>query len=71
MTANTKVKWTDGIKGSQFAPEKKEEARVNVAAIDQSNLAGDSTSGSEKSGLGDMAYDILAQQKRVMKEFVN
>ena len=35
VTTNTKVKWPDGIKGSQFAPpEKKEEARVNLAAID-------------------------------------
>ena len=72
VTTNTKVKWTDGIKVSQFAPpEKKEEARVNLVAIDQSSLAGDSSSGSEKSGLSDMAYDILAQQNRVMKEFVN
>ena len=71
VTANTKVKWTDGIKRSQFAPPRKKEARVNLAAIDQSDLAGDSTSGSEKSDLSDMAYDILAQQNRVMKEFVN
>ena len=68
--------WTDGVKGSQFAPsEEKEEgtvkARVNSAANDQSSVASGSSSGSEKSGLSDIAYDILAQQNRVMKEFVS
>ena len=33
--------------------------------------ASGSISGSEKSGLSDMAYDILAQQNCVMKEFVS
>ena len=76
VSANTKVKWTDGVKSSQFASsgEKKEgtvKAKVNLAAIDQSSVASGSSSGSEKSGLSDMAYDILAQQNRVMKEFVS
>ena len=61
---------------SQFASsgEKKEgtvKAKVNLAAIDQSSVASGSSSGSEKSGLSDMAYDILAQQNSVMKEFVS
>jgi len=46
-------------------------ARVNLAAIDQVSVASGSISGSEKSGLSDMAYDILAQQNCVMKEFVS
>ena len=76
VSANAKVMWTDGVKGSQFAPsEEKEEgsvkARVNLAANDQSSVASGSSSGSEKSGLSDMAYDILAQQNCVMKEFVS
>ena len=76
VSANTKVKWTDGVKSSQFASsgDKKEgtvKAKVNLAAIDQSSVASGSSSGSEKSGLSDMAYDILAQQNRVMKEFVS
>ena len=73
VSANTKVKWTDGVKSSQVASsgEKKEgtvKAKVNLAAIDQSSVASGSSSGSEKSGLSDMAYDILAQQNRVMKK---
>ena len=76
VSANTKVKRTDGIKSSQFAPsgETKEgsvKAKVNLAAIDQSSVASGSSSGSEKSGLSDMAYDIFEQQNRVMKEFVS
>ena len=76
VSASTKVKWTDGVKSSQVASfgEKKEgtvKAKVNLAAIDQSSVASGSSSGSEKSGLSDMAYDILAQQNRVMKEFVS
>ena len=72
VSANAKVKWTDGVKSSQFASsgEKKKgtvKAKVNLAAIDQSGVASGSSSGSEKSGLSDMAYEILAQQNRVMK----
>ena len=67
VSANTKVK---------FAPsgEKKEgtiKARVNLVAIAQSSVASGSSSGSEKSGLSNMAYDILAQQICVMKEYVS
>ena len=46
-------------------------ARANLAGIDQESVACGSSSGSEKSELTDMAYDILAQQNRVMKEFVS
>ena len=76
MSANTKIKWTDGFKSSQLASseEKKEgtvKAKVNLAAIDQSSVASGLSLGSVKSGVSDMAYDILAQQNRVMKEFVS
>ena len=76
VSANTEVRWKDGVKSSQFASsgEKKEgtvKSKVNLAAIDQSSVESGSSSGSEKSGLSDMAYDILAQQNRVMKEFVS
>ena len=70
VSANSKVKWTDGIKSPQFAPsgEKEEgtvKARVNLAAINQWSVASGSSLGSKKSGLSDMAYH------RVMKEFVS
>ena len=75
VSQNTKVTWSDSVKTSQSVlPGKKGgsvKARVNLAAIDQSSVASGSSSGSEKSGLSDMAYDILAQQNRVMKEFVS
>ena len=76
VSANTKIKWTDGVKSSQLASseEKKEgtvKAKVNLAAIDQSSVASGLSLGSVKSGLSDIAYDILAQQNRVMKEFVS
>ncbi|KAK2564385.1 hypothetical protein P5673_011812 [Acropora cervicornis] len=54
---------------------KKEEgpvkARVILAANNQSSVASGSSSGSKKSGLSDIAYDILAQQNHVMREFVS
>ena len=76
VSANTNIKSTDGVKSSQLASseEKKEgtvKAKVNLAAIDQSSVASGLSLGSVKSGLSDMAYDIFAQQNRVMKEFVN
>jgi len=60
----------------QFVPSGKNEegsakARVNLATIDQASVASGSSSSSEKSRLSDMAYDILAQQNRVAKEFVS
>jgi len=42
-----------------------------LAVIDQLWVASASSSGSDKSGLIGMAYDILAQQNPVMKEFVS
>jgi len=76
VSSNTKVMWTDDIKSSQIVPSGKNEqgsvkARVNLAAIDQASVASGSSSGSEKSGLSDVAYDILAQQNCIMKKFVS
>ena len=76
VSSNTKVTWTGDIKSSQIVPSGKNEqgsvkASVNLAAIDQASVASGSSSGSEKSGLTNMAYDVLAQQNRVIKEFVS
>jgi len=70
VSFNTKVTWTDDVKSSQFEPSEKNEegsvkARPNLVVIDQESVACGSSSDSEKSGLSDMAYDILAQQNRV------
>jgi len=75
VSFNTKVKWTDDVKCSVVPSEKNEEgsvkARANLVAINQESVACSSSSGSEKSGLSDMAYDILVQQNCIMKDFVS
>ena len=76
VSSNTKVTRTNGVRSLQFVPSGKNEegfvkARVHLAAINQASVASGSSLGSEKSGLSDMAYDILVLKNRVMKEFVS
>lgn len=75
-SSSTKVTKIDGIKTLPFVPSGKNKERsvkagVSLSAINQASVASGLSSGSEKSGLSGMAYDILAQQNSVMKEFVS
>ncbi|KAL9976387.1 hypothetical protein ACROYT_G013685 [Oculina patagonica] len=82
--SDTKEPMTDGSKrapkvtsGKNVEPkvpsDKKEKSNVKPSTMssDRRSVVSSSSSGSDKSGLSDQDYEILVQQSRVMKEFVN
>lgn len=73
-SSNAKEPSTEGPKRAPDVPsDKNVKSRVKPSTVlsDHESVAYSSSSSFVKSGLSDQAYDILVQQNRVMKEFVN